>query len=1319
MANKSDNSIIFDIQVGPTQEVANVLQNLSKQVDNVGKSIKAVNKSLPDMLTGVNKEALSKIAKDMSTIEKSVTSLRGVMTDFGSRTSAANKDVEETLKDVNNELDKFNSGAGTATKLIPESLDKAKKAQDDLTGAAKQTTEEYRKMQKEASKVRPPRPRDSSGRYLPAGGSGSKEPKKSEPSTPDAPSGYSQWTTKFAETNAEKIKNLGLSFDLLTKKTAGLDTSLKSMIPTIQGIIDFASNAKSAYGEIKSSYDKVAGQTKQFRDISASMQRFERNVTRTNAALQATNTPLTKQQAYMGQLAQRAGQLGKAAKVASKLIGPLTAAIDGIQLGVSVVDWLQGTAPDQIKKSLDVINRKMQENVELTDTLSRSNAREAINDEVEAIRLQIQAQQEYINEVNKNSTKLTGISDKIRTILGHAIGDETIYGEAGKEMSEANKEVAELQKRMEYLQSSTVQAKLALAEYRNELDRQASAIEDSIASRTDDLSKDRLSIFKQQRELGHDLINLEKQRGEEMRSVIQSRMEQDRKAQEEHDKQMLDISSRHRENVMSMQATHNKRLVELDKQYQDSTIKSNQQHLKNLETTRESYRKSVADTNKSYQENRAKQREQHEKQIAKIEENYIKDRVKRQKSLAEQLFEAEMANDALRHFMLRREAEKTEQEAAESHKENLAETRSDFQEQQAENAKQHKERLAEMATEHKERIAQMRQEQVERLKEAKAQFEESVAQEKKNHAEQMRDSEVAFQKEKSEAEKHRREQYEENKRSRAEEDRAFAENTQRQRQHLQDSFALELEYFRNREEALMEFISRGTKISDARSAFQNAMRTGSSDVGKEEATLIASALEKELQRMREGGIETEAQIAQFNAVTQTLEEFNRAIETGHVDLTKVINSPAYATIGSDIVNVVMDGVSAGINEQFVALEDSLKIDLTYADDFSRETANLFKDIESGLQDGQVMVLDNHQSTLSQLQEQESIANSQRLENTALANENILAQQTVFNEQEASQVSEHQNSLQEIGSQSRTQQLDDERQFSTDRADAALQSFDTILENESAHQSKVLELTQKHFETIYELEQTNQQALIELNEERFNNELERITEQQATIAKLWDDYISQFSKGLQNRTRDLMKGVERTTASGANSVIQIHSTMMQNIAQITSTGFNAIADQARQLQNSMKVSSSTSTSKSSTKSTGGVKVTSGRGLLAARGAYVDKPTLMVAGEGKYPEIVVPFDKSRGIPNEAMSAFASAFENSYNRIGQPIDYPAVRNPSDAVIQSLANALYKNTTPVGLNIDNIQIGGNITRDEVMANFHLLQQALIDIFNSSINKS
>lgn len=119
-----------------------------------------------------------------------------------------------------------------------------------------------------------------------------------------------------------------------------------------------------------------------------------------------------------------------------------------------------------------------------------------------------------------------------------------------------------------------------------------------------------------------------------------------------------------------------------------------------------------------------------------------------------------------------------------------------------------------------------------------------------------------------------------------------------------------------------------------------------------------------------------------------------------------------------------------------------------------------------------------------------------------------------------------------------------------------------------------------------------------------------------------------------------------------------------------------------------------------------------GLFAAEGAFLTEPTELIAGE-LGDEIVMPFDESAGIPDDIMSKFGQGF---YEGLENNLPMNRVNN-ADGGMREIIQALNNLQIGMNLTVQGVNIGSDISRQEIRNQFAQMQEAIVEIFDQSIN--
>ena len=1284
--------------------------------------------------------------------------------------------LQEEMRESEKELKKIHKLMQTT--YDPDKLDLLAKKEDEIN---KELEERNKLLQRQAELQK---------RAGTAGGMGSGPGGQRQAQMFGALQGVLGTAQSFSST----LEGLGVNLKLANEETDRYGRAIEGTGFTVTDAIGLMSNTAT---DIQTSFERVASIQNDLGGMSRQLGNWSGRIADGQKALQASGKGLGRFNKFVGMAGKGAGIASKGLAGLAKAAGPIGAVIEGVSLGFNIYDRMMGRSAEQIERNIEAIREEMNERERLNDIIE-SGSIDAVNGEIEALREQIQAQREYKEEVRNNAVQLTSTTDQLRTIIGHTLfNDPNIYGRAADEMNNVNDNITELEARLAELADEGFRAQVALQAVRNELEAQADSIGSTVERREKELFDAQVAMLNAEQQYQEDMLDLQTEYDAESLAIEEAREQADIAMHKEHIAELEAMEATYNEEIVNMRDEHLQTLRDLEESYIDDLADMIQEHNEAIADMEAEFRKDLADTIKDYNDESVDKREDYDKRIAKMEEDFNKERIKRQKDLEAELFEAEMDNDALRYFMLQRQGEQEEKEAQEQHADALNEEQKAFQEEQAEREKAHKENLAQMKKEHAERKQEMKDEHTERLAERKKQFDEEMALEKQGHEERMREALVAYQQERAQAVQRFREKQEEIAQERRIEDEARIRRLAEQRQHLEDSFQQELDYFENREKALSEFIDRANVILQSKENVENLLATGRGTVTQEEATVMTESVWNELHRLMQTWGDSadwsQEQHAQFHALSQVLDSFAVATDGGgDVDITDILNDPYYARIAADVQGAIMDGLTTGLNEQLVNLDEEMSIDLTYFDDLSRESAQMVQDLQAQGETVYDNVTQDHQALLDDLNLQETEHGMQRqaemeeqaqlqadiieqqgtetlgeLEETATnmgdeiiqnweetaneelqaqqdrmqanedwlneregnetqfeddllaatqqANDQMLADQDAFNEAEKANEAAAFQALEEQQLEQNDAQLENQEDFMGDRNELLDTQNEEDLERQVLQNEEETALAEEQHEAEMEREEENFKTAEELAQEQFEAEMERMQMQFEMENELWVMFMDNLTKLFEAETRNMFRDLQRTTNMGTNQIVQTHAQMINAIVQTAASGLNQLmAYIAKAAQ-----ASSGSWGSGGGSSSPGWRGSPGGGLLAAKGALIDQPTLMIAGEGENPELVIPFDESKGIPDDAMRSFAQAITGTQSGMfpsGQEVQGVG-GGMSDQLLMGILSAVQNMQAGMELKIDHIEVGSNVSREEIRDQIRNMQTTLIDVMHERVN--
>ena len=281
-----------------------------------------------------------------------------------------------------------------------------------------------------------------------------------------------------------------------------------------------------------------------------------------------------------------------------------------------------------------------------------------------------------------------------------------------------------------------------------------------------------------------------------------------------------------------------------------------------------------------------------------------------------------------------------------------------------------------------------------------------------------------------------------------------------------------------------------------------------------------------------------------------------------------------------------------------------------------------------------------------------------------------------------------------------------------------------LERETGHQDNLDEQAEEHLENDITRREEHQEAIIEQEQLEHEAKLLRMEEQFELESQLWTQFMADLEKNFTDSSRDMVRGIQRETQKGTQNIVNQHGQMINAIVQAGAKGLNSINQYVASAQaklNSLQSRSSSSSSSSSggsgyTGSSYGSYSQELAGLAAAKGAFIDRPTALIAGEGESPELVMPFDESKGIPDNVAREFALALTGSAkdDRLG----VERIGGMDNNMMAQMLVALREiGNSGHNLSINTINVGSNISRQEIREQMGDFQQVVVDVMNETIN--
>ncbi|RMG84827.1 MAG: hypothetical protein D6712_10585 [Chloroflexi bacterium] len=1087
---------------------------------------------------------------------------------------------------------------------------------------------------------------------------------------------------------------------------------------------------------------------------------------------------------FGGKVQALGGMITKFAPV----VGQAQLAIEGINLGFQVFDALAGRSAEQIQKRIEKIKEEIASTRRI-NALVASGDRSAIYDSIRDTIQQISELEQTNRELAISAVDTTSTFDQMRTVLGHIVGDNTIYGETGDRLRENQKELDKLNEELERLREAASYATVELNKVRNELADEVEGLADDIKAREEELADARINILIKQKAYQDDLAAAELEYLESTKAAATARADEDREALRSHLEELSRMEVEYGEKIEDMRLEHYKSLLDVEAQYRDDLSRIIATYEDDMADIISEYNKAEADAEKQLREDLQREQTDYQKSIRELEIEFAEERIRRQRDLQEQLFEAEMDNDALRYFMLLRQGEEEEKEAEKQHRERLSDEKEAHRERLKDIQEQYKLDKEARLQDYMERRKERHEQYVEELAARRRQFDNEIKTIKEEFAQRIKEEKELYQEQRANAVEAFREEQRQRELARTQEDADRIERLAARRAELDEAWQLEMEYFSNREAALQNAILGLQQFNAEAENLQRIVMTGQGELTETQIVELLSGINRDLMRLREYAPQgdpsqlPETERLRYEALSVAAQNLNdllqtarttgaavydeQAIFSGQSPMGRGVNFTTFLAGGIDASGVLSDALLSYIGEEVRIFNEGMSVDLSYVSDAEREIARTVRSMSTT---GELMysqLAEAHSNTLAEMQ----------------------LQQTEWGLASLNEIKEHQQAQNEILESKGTESLDELRSTAERMGDDIVANFQATVAEREAAQEEELNVLQSYFAArergeigfsddmvaaqeaanrerlekedyyldteaqvrggFYETasQQTSQFAENELSARAGLGKESLALQAELGAAELANDSaIAENKILLAQQTAENEIALEEQLSNERLKNIQRANEMMQRgidggmksiMAQIRNAvlvygndivnAYNvinmAIARNAKALSGQMSSYSSSSGGKYAASSPSSRKYggsSSGkRGLFAAKGAVIEDPTFLVAGEGGRRELVVPFDESSGIPPDILREFANEL---FGGLGLSHDSPALSVGGSQVVgllTEIAKGISQLEMGMSLTIDSVNVGSDITRSEIKSQFMAMQQAIVEaVMNASFNR-
>lgn len=1104
------------------------------------------------------------------------------------------------------------------------------------------------------------------------------------------------------------------------------------------------------------------------------------NIESANRAITNSGRSLSTFRQGIGGLGKGMGRMSSVLGGVAKYAGVAGAALQGAQVGFQVYDLAMGRSTDQINRRIATFYEE-QEAIRQLNELYEEGSQEAIDAQIEAKREEIRQARAYAEFVRQNATEMTSAFDQGRTVLGSFLGDTNVYGTAAEELEGAVQAVRDLEAEIEELSGAAATAAVQIGAFEREVERSARQAYENIEQRERELFNARVDIIESQEETINKLDELQENYDAETVALTERRHQQDRDAVREHLNNLEGMEADHAKKVEEFRVDHFKELEKVEEKYLQNLADELRKYQDDRAETIAEFNEAEHEALMMFQEEQVEAKEDYDKKLAKMEEDFNKERIKRQKDLEEQLFEAEMDNDALRYFMLQRQGEQEEAEAQEQHAEKLTETEKAFKEEQKERAEQFAEKKKERAADHADELKAMKEAHTKKVAEIKRGFDEEVKAQQKNLKERLAQQETFYAEERARAAQNYRERQAERDEERAREDNARLERLQTRRQELEDTFQAELEYFRRREDALEAYISTIGDMETSRGELVDFVRGGRGVVSRDNMELLVERLDNMGERILsfapDGDISqlTNQQQHELIAIQNTAETLRYQLGQMHpsasqaaVDLYQGVDLDMLASAGVDFEQNLIDAINVSSWDAMSNAQEALDFNLEYlgrnrraiAEEVQWLTGNnmtVWRNLAEEHQDAlQQMGLSQEDWNMMTVQEQEEFLQNQQdilrrqgeestdalqttadeigdnaistfetiKDDTRSSNQQLIADnQAHWSERQTDEDSFQQDikDAQEIANEDRLVEEDsyNEAALALEQAggEAELDEQEGSQDDALQSQARFNEDTARQQEDANANQLTAEQAFYgnrnEMLASMFQLEMERLMLKFEAENEMWIMFMENLEKVFSSTMKRIFHNISRTVTNDGNNIVRSYGRINEAIVMSAAQAYTEL------LAYLIKAKEASEKIGLGGWGSGGSGSGRGKGLLAAKGALINEPTLLIAGEGDSPELVMPFDESKGIPDEVARQFASAMSGGSGIVGgdelAPERIGGAMN--DQLLGAILTQLTRMQTGMDLTIERIDVGSGVSRQEIREQFKQMQHAIVEVMDRSVN--
>lgn len=963
-----------------------------------------------------------------------------------------------------------------------------------------------------------------------------------------------------------------------------------------------------------------------------------------------------------------------------KVAGGIGLVTAGFEVGLTVIslyDAAMGKSEEQIKKNIEATKRQIEVQKKISNLIEEGSV-DQLESERKRVQKEIDAAKSTIQELTESYFEgNAGFIDQLRSVHAYlTYGTAQVYGPAGDEINELNKRISELNDEAAALANEGLRDQIERTKELNDINQKADQLIGELEGQEKDLFNLRVDMFEKQGNLAEELSKIELGENSISAELAKAREDQFRKDFNSLTTALSDMEDDYGKEMLKLRDTHYTKLFDMEEDYNKSVAKAWDDLRKTLADIDKEFAESEAEALEQYNEQQVEEEKSHRKAIRTIEKDFEKERLERMKRAQEAMFQAELNNDALAFFNAQRQAKQEEKEAQKRREEQIVEQEKSFRKSKKKSAEQFAEERAEAAEQYEERKAEANAQHLETLANMKTQYDEEVALAKDQHKKDMAEAAKQYEErrvQEIEAFKKRQEdlaiQY-------AEEDALRADQNQKRRQELLETYRLELEYFKQREEILQQYIGAIQQTKTGRDQAQSLI-SDRTFTREEFMALRDTVLQPVMERLSSipVGSRTEAEAQMYDNLYNVFEEFSMGVE-----------SIAFTPEKFDALAKAIDET---YNRGLVEFREGFQFRLDYGGT-DREG---YAEYIAGLEEGASIlpkIFSDLNTTISGLvtglfgptTQRELDAQGQRTQNELerTGTETYQAVQQGFNDIYDYEVGQYQT------------RLDTERQALDDRVRYGEYYWDETNQTFSDQYGNQLDMQETFGDDALYIQQMMNSDMLSTtaagNDMLLGNQSEFQDEESNMRVMHGRQLLTQ--EQIIAQQRQMM--IQSRAMSEAQAIVGVYSLINRNIV----AGATYALGQLTAALLKMSLVSLLSGGRPFNPFTtlfGGGGGTGGPITLAAEGGYFNKPTPAILSEGRTPgELAVPFTPSRGIPDNISQSFGESLFSAaqkYARTQGDLPYSLPFSPQSS------SAVYGDTITV--QFGDITVGSEVSRAEV----------------------